>query len=162
MRGKVKEYLKKLLLVLISIFFSLLIAEGISRIIFDPIDYLKPERIPDDILRFKILPNTGAHDSWGYRNKSVPSTADIVAIGDSNTYGISAAATNSWPSVLGQMTGKVVYNISLGGYSPVEYFYLFNDKAIKLNPCLVIVGFYFATILKRHMTLCIRTTIGDT
>jgi lysophospholipase L1-like esterase len=148
MRRKVKDYLKKSILVLVSIFLSLVIAEGASRIIFDPIDYLKPERVPDNILGFKILPNTGAHDSWGYRNKSVPSTADIVTIGDSNTYGISATASNSWPSILGQSTGKVVYNISLGGYGPVEYFYLLKNKAFKLNPSLVIVGFYFGNDLE--------------
>ncbi|MGH7908772.1 MAG: hypothetical protein ACRENW_02855 [Thermodesulfobacteriota bacterium] len=140
--------MKKFVLVVFSIFFSLLIAEGVSRIIFDPIDYLKPRRVPDNILGFKLLPNTGAHDSWGYRNKSVPSTADIVTIGDSNTYGISATASKTWPSILGQLTGKVVYNLSLSNYGPVEYFYLFKNKAFKLNPSLVIVGFYLGNDLK--------------
>ena len=140
--------MKKFILVVFSIFLSLLIAEGVSRIIFDPIDYLKPRRVPDNILGFKLLPNTGAHDSWGYRNKSVPSTADIVTIGDSHTYGISATASNSWPSILGQLTGKVVYNLSLSNYGPVEYFYLFKNKAFKLNPSLVIVGFYLGNDLK--------------
>ncbi len=46
------------------------------------------------------------------------------------------------------MTGKVVYNLSLGGYGPVEYFYLFKNKALKLNPSLVIVGFYLGNDLE--------------
>ncbi len=46
MEVKRKDYLKKFTIVVVSIFLSLQIAEGISRIIFDPIDYLKPNVYP--------------------------------------------------------------------------------------------------------------------
>ncbi|MGH7900884.1 MAG: hypothetical protein ACRENZ_04030, partial [Thermodesulfobacteriota bacterium] len=110
------RYIKILIVILISLAVSLMTAEGISRIVFDPIDFLKPRRVPDEILTYRIEPGTGAHDRLGYRNKSVPDTAEIVAIGDSHTYGISARASESWPGALGRMTGKKVYNVSLGGY----------------------------------------------
>ena len=47
---------------MISLVLSLLIAEGVSRLVFDPIDFLKPRRVPDDALRYRIEPGTGAHD----------------------------------------------------------------------------------------------------
>ncbi len=74
--------LKTFILILISVVVSLLAAEGISRLVFDPIDFLKPKRVSDEILRYRIEPATGAHDRLGYRNKSVPDTAEVVAIGD--------------------------------------------------------------------------------
>lgn len=90
----------------------------------------------------RIEPNTGAHDLWGFRNKEVPQSADIVAIGDSHTYGISTKASYSWPSILQRLTGRTVYNLSLGGYGPVEYYFLLKTKALTLSPSLVVVGLY--------------------
>jgi len=131
---------------------SLLIAEGVSRTVFDPIDFLKPRRVPDDVLRYRIEPGTGAHDSRGFRNRSVPGTADIVAIGDSHTYGISARARDSWPSALGRMTGKTVYNMSLGGYGPAEYLYLMENEALALHPKIIMAGFYLGNDLRDSFT----------
>jgi hypothetical protein len=141
-KNKKKQYLIKFLLVMGSLLSSLLLAEGISRIFLDPIDYLKPKTVSDEILGLRIEPYSGAHDSWGFRNKKVPKAVDIVAIGDSHTYGISAKSSYSWPSILQRLTRKNVYNLSLGGYGPVEYYYLLKNKAFKLNPNLVIVGLY--------------------
>jgi hypothetical protein len=146
------KYLKVFVLILISLVLSLLIAEGVARLVFDPIDFLKPRRVPDDALRYRIEPGTGAHDSLGFRNKSVPSGAEIVAIGDSHTYGISARASESWPSALGRMTGKTVYNMSLGGYGPAEYLYLMENEALKLHPRLILVGFYLGNDLMDSFT----------
>src|SRR5262249_46961898 len=109
----------------------------------DPVDYLLPKLVSDEILRHKVEPNTGGHDAWGFRNKFVPMQADIVAIGDSLTYGISATAANSWPAVLGRTTNRTVYNLSLGGYGPADYDYLLEEKATRLMPSYVITGFYF-------------------
>ena len=146
------RHLKIFILILISLVVSLLTAEGISRIVFDPIDFLKPSRVPDDVLRYRIEPGTGAHDRLGYRNKSVPDTAEIVAIGDSHTYGISARASESWPGALGRMTGKTVYNISLGGYGPAEYLYLMETEALALRPKIIIAGFYLGNDIKDSFT----------
>ncbi|HET7289679.1 MAG TPA: hypothetical protein VFJ67_04500 [Thermodesulfobacteriota bacterium] len=146
------KYPKILVLILLSLVLSLLIAEGVSRMAFDPIDFLKPRRVPDDVLRYRIEPGTGAHDSLGFRNKSFPAGAEIVAIGDSHTYGISARASESWPSALGRMTGKSVYNMSLGGYGPAEYLYLMESEALKLHPELIIVGFYLGNDLMDSFT----------
>ena len=144
---KRNKFLTKLILTLISVVFGLLLAEGVARIFLDPVDYLKPRKIEDEILGFKLGPNSGAHDSWGYRNRSVPDRADIVAIGDSHTYGISAKASDSWPSLLEKLTGKLTYNLSLPGYGPVQYYHLLKTKAFDLDPSVVVVGLYFGNDL---------------
>lgn len=141
-RSEKKQYFIRFLLIIGSLLISLLLAEGASRIFLDPIDFLKPRQVPDKILGVRLEPYSGAHDSWGFRNKKVPKTADIVAIGDSHTYGISAKASYSWPSILQRLTGRTVYNLSLGGYGPVEYYYLLKTKGLTLSPSLVIVGLY--------------------
>ena len=144
---KKNKFLTKLILTLISVVFGLLLAEGVARIFLDPVDYLKPRKIEDEILGFKLGPNSGGHDSWGYRNRSVPDRADIVAIGDSHTYGISAKASDTWPSFLEKLSGEKTYNLSLPGYGPVEYYYLLKNKAFDLYPSVVVVGLYFGNDL---------------
>ena len=146
------RYIRYSYLILITILLSLLVAEGISRIVFDPIDFLKPRRVPDGVLRYRIEPGTGAHDSRGFRNKEVPVTAEVVAIGDSHTYGISARASESWPGALGTITGMTVYNLSLGGYGPAEYLYLMETEALGLRPEIIIAGFYLGNDLKDSFT----------
>lgn len=146
------RYIKIIIVILISIVVSLLTAEGISGIVFDPIDFLKPRRVPDDVLRYRIEPGTGAHDELGFRNKSVPDMAEVVAIGDSHTYGISARASESWPGTLGSMTGKTVYNVSLGGYGPAEYLYHMETEALSLRPKIIIAGFYLGNDIKDSFT----------
>lgn len=136
------------MLISFSVVISLLIAEGVSRVLFDPIDFLKPVRVPDPVLGYRIEPGSGAHDSLGFRNRSVPSAADIVAIGDSHTYGISATASDSWPYQLERLTGDKVYNLSLGGYGPAEYLYLMEEYALALHPKIVITGFYLGNDIK--------------
>jgi lysophospholipase L1-like esterase len=121
---------------------SFLILEGFSRVILEPVDFLRPVLITDPILGRVIKPGTGAHDAWGFRNKTVPASTHIVAIGDSLTYGVSAPAKDSWPAALQNILKVGVYSLSLGSYGPVEYFYLLRNRALKLNPDIVIVGFY--------------------
>ena len=146
------KFLKNTLLVIFIAIFAIIVVEGLSRLIFEPIDFLKPKVSYDEVLRYKIEPNSGAHDSWGYRNKSVPERAEIVTIGDSHTYGISATASGSWPNTLHNISGRSTYNLSLGGYGPAEYLYLMEQKALSLNPDLIIVGFYLGNDLKDART----------
>ncbi|MEM7009807.1 MAG: hypothetical protein AAF462_11805 [Thermodesulfobacteriota bacterium] len=155
------KYLKNFLLAIFTIVIALVAVEFLSRLFFDPIDFLKPNTIQDEVLRYRIEPGSGAHDSWGYRNKTVPDSADIVTIGDSHTYGVSATAANSWPSSLSRISGKNIYNLSLGGYGPAEYLYLMENKALNLNPELIIVGFYLGNDLKDSLTAVYTVPIWE-
>jgi hypothetical protein len=49
--------------------------------------------------------------------------------------------SESWPYVLGRITGLKVYNMGLGGYGPNQYFHLL-PRALELKPRLVMVGLY--------------------
>lgn len=142
-----KHFTFVFLLLFASASLSLVMGEVILRATFDPIDYLHPEIMNDPVLGVRIRPYSAGHDSWGYRNKSVPEKADIVAIGDSQTYGVSARSRSSWPSMLQEITGKTVYNLSLPGYDPVDYYYLMQTEAFGLNPTVIIAGFYLGNDL---------------
>jgi lysophospholipase L1-like esterase len=130
-----------------SICISMLAAEGLARMVLDPVDYLNPTLELDEFLNHRIRGYTGGHDEWGFRNVQRPKTAEIVCIGDSLTYGVAALASESWPADLGKLRNETVYNMSLGGYGPIQYLHLMRTLAIKLQPKIVIVGFYFGNDL---------------
>ncbi len=135
----------------------LLVAEGICWIVLDPVDFLKPTTVKDPILGMRLEPGSAGHDALGYRNKSVPKRADIVVIGDSQTYGVSAKASDSWPAQLSELTGRRVYNLALGGYGPVHYSYVLEHKAIALQPSLVVIGLYLGNDLYDAISLVYRS-----
>lgn len=127
----------------ISASVSVLLAEFAARIALNPADYLTLEVINDPILGGVPSPATrGAFDDWGFRNPSVPERADVVALGDSHTYGNTARMKDSWPIVAGELTGLKIYNMGFGGYGPNQYAHLFETKALKLRPKTVVVGLY--------------------
>lgn len=121
---------------------GILLCELGSRLILNEADYLSPKMSSDSILGHKIeVPSTG-FDDWGFRNKHVPLSAPIVAVGDSHTFGNTAMMDDAWPAVLGRTTGLEVYNLGLGGYGPNQYYHLFMTKALQLKPKWVICGLY--------------------
>ena len=142
-----KSYSVNFLVAGIAFVIGLLIIEGLARIFYDPVNFFKPELIPDEILRHKLVPGSGGHDAWGYRNEEVPDSVTIVAIGDSQTYGISADSQDSWPHQLGDLLDEKVYNLSLGGYGPVQYAYMLENQALTLKPRSIITGFYLGNDL---------------
>jgi hypothetical protein len=127
----------------VSACLGLLLCEFVSRLVLNPADFLKLEVVPNDVLGAVPSPSAmGGFDRWGFRNRKVPETADIVAVGDSHTYGNTAKMEESWPYVLGRLTGRQVYNMGLGGYGPNQYFYLSSTEALSLKPRMIIWGLY--------------------
>jgi hypothetical protein len=126
-----------------AVLVGLLIAEIAARTALNPADYLSVELEHDDVLGAVPSRQTagGAFDNWGFRNLVVPEAADIVAIGDSHTYGNAATMSESWPYVVASLTATRVYNMALGGYGPNQYSHLL-PQAFKLKPKLVAVGLY--------------------
>ena len=102
---------------------------------------------PHTNTRFRtLLPadsGTGPHDVLGFRNRGVPNTANIVVIGDSQTYGVGEPLDDNWPSQLAAMNTPEddVYSMAVGGWGAIQYLYMF-DKAARLTPGIVIVAFY--------------------
>jgi len=137
-----KNLMLNMILIFMSVLITILAAEYITRLYINPVNYLKPVLTSDVFLGHKIAANSSGHDQWGFRNITVPEQVDILAIGDSQTYGIMASANNSWPAALAELSKKTVYNLSLGGYGPLHYFHLLKTKAPALAPKQVIIGLY--------------------
>jgi len=134
-------------LILLSTVAALMFGELLVRFVVNPGDFLLATLIDDPILGIRIKPHTTGHDALGFRNTQVPDHANVVAIGDSQTYGINATRDSSWPHQLGVLLQEPVYNMSLGGYGPLEYLFLAEHDAEKLRPRLLLVGFYFGNDL---------------
>lgn len=140
---RLKKVLVNLSVLLVSVAVALLLAEFSSRLILNPADFLSVEMVNDEVLGAVPAPSAMAgFDKWGFRNRNVPRSADIVAIGDSHTYGNTARMEDSWPYVLGRLTGRQVYNMGMGGYGPNQYFYLLKSRALSLKPRMIICGLY--------------------
>ena len=141
--------------------FLMLLAEGflygvaqISR----PVDRLlangfgAPRAVDDPLLGKRLNPEFAEHDDWGFRNaligdfglrsSAVPEQVEIVAIGDSQTYGVNAPAEDAWPHQLARELSAKVYNMGVGGTGPARYLHNL-DLALQLDPQLIIVAFYF-------------------
>jgi len=97
--------------------------------------------VSDPRLLHRMSPHAPGHDTRGFRNAERLETADVVAIGDSQTWGINVRREESWPSVLGMTGNMKVYSMSLGGWGPLEYEMLAND-ALALHPKALLVGIY--------------------
>lgn len=103
---------------------------------------LPRDRVYHDVLGYALPPNAFAEiDANGFRNESVPASATIVAIGDSQTYGYNALAADTWPERLEARTGIPVYNMGIPGWGPAQY-RVATDGALALSPRVVVYGFY--------------------
>ena len=91
-------------------------------------------------------------DETGFRNPAVPERVDIVAIGDSFTYGNNVSWQESWPYQLARMTGRSVYNFGIGGYGVYQYYQLFI-QALKFRPKHILVAFFVPNDLRSRCLL---------
>jgi hypothetical protein len=139
----------RLIALFIGILFTIFAGEAMLRLTLDEVNYLQPKVQAHPSLGHAIVPHSGGHDAWGFRNKRVPQSVEIVAIGDSVTYGVSATADESWPSWLQKMSGRSVYNLGLGGYGPPDYKYLLTEYGVSLSPQVVIIGIFLGNDLPR-------------
>jgi hypothetical protein len=97
--------------------------------------------VPDEQLGFRPNPAFPGHDSKGFRNPGVPASADVIAMGDSQTYGTGVEPDEAWPRQLEPMIGKTVYSMAFGGCGPVNSLILW-DEAIAFDPKIIIEAFY--------------------
>ena len=104
----------------------------------DPVTRVRPRPLHPD------LGGLGPHDLLGFRNLSVPNVADIVVIGDSQTYGNNAWLEQNWPSVLQRSLAEPrpsLYAMAVGGWGAVQYLDMFQ-YAMAFLPRVVVVAFY--------------------
>jgi lysophospholipase L1-like esterase len=141
--SSLKSKLQSAGLAVVAMAVSVLLAEGASRLVVDAADFLNVDPVPDEFLGHKLAPGAGGHDDLGFRNRAVPAQANIVAIGDSMTYGSGAPRDGAWPQQLATLSGESVYNMGLGGYGPLQYLHLAGHQAKQFKPKQLLVSFYF-------------------
>jgi hypothetical protein len=139
---KLRPFAANAAVVAIALVIGLVLCEIGARLFLNAADYLSVTTRADDVLGITIAPNTSGLDGWGFRNPAVPKSADIVALGDSHTFGNTATMTDAWPSVVSHETGQTVYNLGLGGYGPNQYYHLLTTRGLSLHPKWVICGLY--------------------
>ncbi len=134
--------IKKIILITSSVLVSLILIELGLRLIAPVFIYSPLEnQIEDDKLGRVMDPALKDIDENGFRNPDSIEQADIVALGDSHTYGVNVVSEKSWPRQLGDMSDMTVYNLGVGGYGSLQYYYLY-DKALKLKPKHIILALY--------------------
>ena len=146
--------LKRLALVFFGVVAGLLFSELGTRVVESNLEKVQlrgasfgqVETIYDPKLGLRIAPNAAGHDANGFRNSSIPGHVDIVALGDSQTWGQNVRINEAWPQKLGQVSGMSIYNMGVNGYGPVEYLAL-TDQAIKFSPKVIVIGLYFGNDL---------------
>lgn len=106
------------------------------------------ELLPDPyvIVRGKPLASelvaSGPHDLLGFRNRAVPVAADVITIGDSQTYGRNAIFAASWPQVMQrELEDAIVYNMAIGGWGGMQYLYA-SRMAMRFKPRVIVLAFY--------------------
>jgi len=143
-------YQMKIAKIIVFLFVAILGSLIISEILLHIISYAFPKQsyqiwpkpvVEDRELMYRPNPGHPEHDKNGFRNKCVPAAADIVALGDSQTYGVTVKREYAWPHQLALFTDFTVYNMAYGGYGPVHSLILF-DEAAAFNPKLIIYAFY--------------------
>jgi lysophospholipase L1-like esterase len=138
----------RLLALTIGLAVGLLVAEFGLRLIekYQLGDRSGGELVSDPQLGVRIPANSPGHDANGYRNAAGRQQADIVALGDSQTWGVNVQAVDAWPQQLEKIVQRPVYNMSVGGYGPVQYWQLI-PKALSFSPKVIVVGLYFGNDL---------------
>jgi len=138
----------KIVAVALGILIGMVIVEAALRVIerVRGSDRATPTTIADPLLGQRLAPYTFGHDANGFRNASVRARVDIVALGDSQTWGVNAHSSEPWPQQLERQSGQSVYNMGVGGYGPVQYWAL-TDEALSFAPKVIVVGLYFGNDL---------------
>jgi hypothetical protein len=125
----------------LAVTLSLAAAEGAARVVIHTLGLRPSFLIPDDALKHRLHPGWPEHDAAGFRNPVALASADVVAIGDSQTFGTGVASAESWPAQLERLTGRSVYSMAVPGYGPVQYLAL-AEQAMALRPRVALVAFY--------------------
>jgi lysophospholipase L1-like esterase len=136
-----------LIMIILTVVLTLLPLEFISKIYLslNPAvsnwwqDYI----VEDEMLHHRLMPNAIDHDAAGWRNPAVLDSANIVVIGDSQTWGSNVGRDAAWTMQLANNIDDSVYSLAQPGYGVADYYTLFNREAFALNPQQVVIGLYF-------------------
>ena len=102
----------------------------------------------DPLVRVRAKPfypdigGMGPNDLLGFRNLAVPNEADVIVIGDSQTYGNNVSIYENFPHVLeDNLVGVSIYSMATGGWAALQYYYAFLKSPV-FTPKVVVIAFY--------------------
>jgi lysophospholipase L1-like esterase len=83
-------------------------------------------------------------DQYGFRNTEPwPQHASVVALGDSLTFGYGVGDDEAWPAVINRAWSDLrVMNLGVIGAGPQQYLRVYETFGQKLQPRLLVVGFF--------------------
>lgn len=122
--------------------------------------YAEKSLLQDPRLGFIGNPRHPHIDPRGFRNEKALTSAEIVTIGDSFTYGSDVASDESWPMQLQRILSMSVYNMGIPARGPGQYHYLVG-QALELHPDWVVTGFYIGNDLWDSMEAYYRLRVPD-
>ena len=108
---------------------------------------------PDAPPGYPDVPLKLTSDANGFRNPSVHSQYDILAVGDSFVAGSNVSDDQNWPALLGKSTGKSIYNLGVGGSGPPTYLSNYAVFGLELKPKVALFMIYEGNDFKEDVVL---------
>ncbi len=102
--------------------------------------------LPDPRLGHVAEPGTAGTDGAGFRNPDVAQRADVLFVGDSQTWGFAVDAEQTFCRRVEAATGQSCYQMANGSYGPVQYLELVQ-RGLDFGPSDVVVTVYFGNDL---------------
>lgn len=154
MKPACRNFLMSLVVVTIAAALSLFLAEiGLRMFTRFPVSYLT-NLIHDPKLGYRLSSSLNDVDRNGFRNLAVNSPPDIIAAGDSQTFGNNVASKDSWPSVLASEIGLKVYNTGIGSYGIASYHAILAQFLRENHQSKAIVAIYASNDFLPKFSFC--------
>lgn len=115
------------IVVLVTLVLALVLAEVVLRIATPfPVGYSSNKAVDPD-LGYRLSRDFAEADAAGFRN-AAGTGFDVLAIGDSHTYGNNVGPAATWPAVLARDSRLQVYNAGVGSYGILAYHALLQSQ----------------------------------
>lgn len=143
--SRVHRFWRRVAFAAIPMLACLLLGEALTRW-FGPVRELPVALLADVRLGHRLVPLTGGSDAQGWRNPAELARADVLFVGDSQTFGFAVSVPETFCQQFAGLAGATSYQMANGSYGPVQYRELVQ-RGVALQPKLVVVGFYFGNDL---------------
>lgn len=110
---------------------------------------------------------TQTHNAQGFRGPEIaqspsPDRPRVLVLGDSMTYGHGVEDSETYPAVLQHLEPRFeVINAGVPGYSGVEELLLLREEGMRLEPDLVILGFFWNDVMDAFQGRYARFELAD-
>lgn len=121
--------LSNIVVLLVTIVICLMIAEIALRSLTPfPVGY-SSNMAADADLGYRLSCDFAEADAAGFRN-GAGARIEVLAIGDSHTYGNNVGPDAAWPAVFAKSSGLQTYNAGVGSYGILAYHALLNSLCL--------------------------------